>query len=1316
MRWRRTRRPCHHCGLTDSVTRSQGRHRLARAGWAACINVGLAVLTASFPAAVRAATYGVPTSLDPDGTTSAASLNPPGWLMPNGPEAVAGRGDLVHQVRLFIEVTGSTLDIRVFDPGASGARDEAVGQGSATNASSTTFTLLSPSGTTVSTSTLGDDRTTGTHPTEDRLVRFTPGNNGFFRLDVVTGNNVPFTGLSAGLYEFRITVTSGDETNTMGVDLRQAASAGGAPYAAYTIGRTASQDSNMITGVMPYEDPEGQITPPYTFFAYVNRGCSIQTSNYDADGAGGMAITDALGATTALTPSGGTVHAENTITVENSTVTNLDVINYGQYRLAHGLGTASNNIDWRVADWENWTDNPAGVPRNPTNPIRMYLPNSYAPVSGNANAVAPGEPILALSARVVSGANPPTAGQTTRFNVTASVDNLSGAALSQLTISVDQAANVTFVAGTQAGFVDGLAATCTDVSAAGFRACRFATLAAGSVATLSFDVNYAPPVGTTGVRDLSGPPAAGSPPPNTTTFATYTPAFSSATFPRTETLGPVCNLTVTVGGPQLPTRATLRGVRVDPRGQVEFVAATQTDTVAYHLYTAPDAQGWSRRTRLTADAVRARGATSLTPVIYRVATAPITQPWLFVEEIDGRGRRHVMGPFAVDDARLAGEVARAETRLDAAGAGERHHQRRLGRGGVAALARTRLAEEPPSPRERGQGAVKIEVARAGRVEVPWADLVQLGLPPAVRPALLRLYSGGARVDFQLMTDGAGTRTGITFAAVPFSTDYTGRNVYVLTWGTWGRHAAPRVPLTRSEAPVPAGFERIKQNAIYVPNAPEQADPWVWDLLLSDEGQWPYASDPDAGTFDLPRLQAGSGTVRVRVGVQGRSNQRHQVTAAINGVTVGALAFWGGAPAVLQGTLPLDALAVSGNRLTLDYSVGGVPAGDLGLLYLDFLDLDAPLSAATDPAPVERLSGLDPRLPPAAGVDYLIVTHPLFRDAAERIASLKQAEGYQTAVVDVERAYDHYSAGVPEARAIQALIRDHFTQARWVLLVGDDTFDPRDDLGTGARTFVPSLLGWDGEFGRVPSEGRYADRDDDGRPDLAIGRLPVQTAQQAWALSEKIARQATVLAGASGNLVAVDNQGPNDVDFRQHAAAVLGPLARSATWADVGQGTPGARATLLAGLESGARLTHYFGHAGPEVWADESLLTVDDVQALLGPGETVLFIWACESQWYQNLLGPSVGEALLLLERGGALASFGPAGITDPARQRELARRVYHRFVRGVPLGEAVRGAKAELLLADPAARAVTEGWNLLGDPALRLPLSAPLPNRDARTR
>jgi hypothetical protein len=277
--------------------------------------------------------------------------------------------------------------------------------------------------------------------------------------------------------------------------------------------------------------------------------------------------------------------------------------------------------------------------------------------------------------------------------------------------------------------------------------------------------------------------------------------------------------------------------------------------------------------------------------------------------------------------------------------------------------------------------------------------------------------------------------------------------------------------------------------------------------------------------------------------------------------------------------------------------------------------------------------------------------------------------------------------------------------RYVLLVGGDTFDTHDYLGTGAVSFVPSLLSWDGEFGRVPSENRYADLDGDARPELAIGRLPARTVDEAAVLADKIAGQAAaVRSGGRRHLVAVDNQGPDDdVSFRDAADFVVRrlPAGSRATFADVGQDLDAARTTLLDGLSQGSLATHYFGHAGPEIWADEGLLTVDDVATLAGSsGQTVLFTWACEAQWYQSIFGPSVGEALLLLPGGGAVASFGPAGATDPRLQSALFARVYGPWLnRGVPLGEAIRRAKAAAM-SNPASLPVVDGWNLLGDPAL----------------
>jgi hypothetical protein len=100
---------------------------------------------------------------------------------------------------------------------------------------------------------------------------------------------------------------------------------------------------------------------------------------------------------------------------------------------------------------------------------------------------------------------------------------------------------------------------------------------------------------------------------------------------------------------------------------------------------------------------------------------------------------------------------------------------------------------------------------------------------------------------------------------------------------------------------------------------------------------------------------------------------------------------------------------------------------------------------------------------------------------------------------------------------------------------------------------------------------------------------------------------------------------------------------------------------------------------------------------------VLFTWTCQSQWYQYLWSDTVNEALLLAP-GGAVASFGPVGITSPADQKELYSRVYRPlFEEKLTLGEAILLAKREAAEARPASRVVVEGFALLGDPALQLP-------------
>jgi hypothetical protein len=611
--------------------------------------------------------------------------------------------------------------------------------------------------------------------------------------------------------------------------------------------------------------------------------------------------------------------------------------------------------------------------------------------------------------------------------------------------------------------------------------------------------------------------------------------------------------------------------------------------------------------------------------------------------------------------------------------------------------------------------IKVAVSGEGTVRVPLADLQAHGLPAELlrRPDRLILTSQGQHIDFDVLRAPDGLPEAIAFRAAPLTTTYSGRNVYIFTWNS-GAAPALSVELSREAEPRRLGMVRAEENRTYVAHMPQGLDPWMWDRI-----------DPGAGpcvfgcAFDLPNAELSqAATIPILLRFMALSAGQHRIQASVNGQILGNAAGSGAGPIWLQGSLPASALASRGNELRFDYRVDGEPSGDPEL-YLDYLDLGVPTVAAAAVVTADEIGAFDPWLPSLRGVEYLIVTNPLFKAQADAIAHLKRREGLRAVVVDVERAYDRFSAGIIEANAVRALIRLAAEQGRlrYVLLIGDDTFDYRGNLAgllneygyPRAVSYIPSLYGWDGTFGRIPSENKYGDLNDDGAPDVAIGRLPVQTPEQAAILAEKIARQAAVLRAQRGrHLFAVDNQGDHDAPFRSEAESVqaLLPPISQVRWADIGRdGAATARETLLGGLLQGAMVTHYFGHAGPEAWADEGLLTPEDLPQLeRSYRETVLFTWACEAQWFQYLFGPSINEALLLVDGGGALASFGPAGITEPALQRELFSRVYRNFFAGrMTLGEAIRQAKVETLAANPAARAVVEGWNLLGDPALRIP-------------
>ena len=301
----------------------------------------------------------------------------------------------------------------------------------------------------------------------------------------------------------------------------------------------------------------------------------MQTSNFDMDvtgtpgGGASASILDVSGVTTNLVLSGDAVHAENTVVVEPTAVSTPSPPTTGCSRstttpAASGTGSSGGRRTSRAG-----SDNPPNAPRNPNNPLRMYLPNRIA-INGTG-VLAPAEPVLRDSLRYISGPNPPTPGQTTRFGIYGHLDNLSGQPITNAQISIGIPAPTTVVTSIPlTAYIEGLPTTCSiSTQTASLVQCTFASpVPAGQTATILFFVDLTPPA--PGTFLLTGPDTAPSQTANAR--GSYTSPFGTI-----ENLGPICELRVDTS--TVISRATHARASAWTRAVlVEFATATQKRT------------------------------------------------------------------------------------------------------------------------------------------------------------------------------------------------------------------------------------------------------------------------------------------------------------------------------------------------------------------------------------------------------------------------------------------------------------------------------------------------------------------------------------------------------------------------------------------------------------------------------------------------------------------------------------------------------------------------------------------------------------------
>lgn len=373
----------------------------------------------------------------------------------------------------------------------------------------------------------------------------------------------------------------------------------------------------------------------------------------------------------------------------------------------------------------------------------------------------------------------------------------------------------------------------------------------------------------------------------------------------------------------------------------------------------------------------------------------------------------------------------------------------------------------------------------------------------------------------------------------------------------------------------------------------------------------------------------------------------------------------------------------------------------------------------------------------SNIDYIIICPEGYEDVSEDLAKAHEAKQAITyAIVTDQQVYNEFSSGTPDATAYRWLMKMLYDRAkngigqqpRWLLLMGHGTFDNRKLLRNSGTSLLLTYQSKNSvnEIKAYATDDYFAYLDDNegaidtqGRMDIGVGRLPVESLDEARTTVDKLIQYIhneqtgkwknqlvyladdgengthTETAEKSAELVRIKNP-----DFIVHKIFLDAyPQEVNAS----GESYPLAKNRVLNLLKNGVLFFDYSGHGGYNAITNESILNLKDIAGMTNKNQAFWLFATCN--FAQCDAGKrSAAETAVLNPKGGAIGILAATRTVYAPQNTNLNRSVCDTlfghsdvFHYDMTLGEAISIGK-NLLGSDENKLA----YVLLGDPCMRL--------------